>query len=254
MTGFVRSLRALAVCLVLAGCALSERDEALARAPMEAMQARDMTALYDMLSPGLRNQDTRATLETMMTLVPETAPEGVRIVAWTATTSSAGRAIDTLALYKYPSALLEVRTLMVVPEGSSEAELQAFSVTPIDPAAVEANALRFDRMTGVHVAMLAGAALSIGLMVMACVAALRTRGLPVKWLLAILAFAGVGTASLNWATGEAGFWALSLNLIGAGLSRAASPLAPWILHFTLPVGAIVVLALVHRHRARRAAA
>jgi hypothetical protein len=241
----------LAVCLVLAACVLSERDEALARAPMEAMRARDMTALYDMLSPELRNQETRATLEAMMAMVPETAPQRVRIVAWTATTNSAGRAIDTLALYEYPNALLEVRTMMFMPEGSSGAELQTFSVTPVDRAAAAANALGFNRMTGVHVAMLAGALIPLGLMIVACVAALRTRGLPAKWGFAILAFAGVGAAWLNWTTGEAGFEALSVNLIGVGLSRAPSPLAPWILHFTAPVGAIVVLALVQLHRARR---
>ncbi|NWG54672.1 MAG: hypothetical protein HXY28_13220 [Hydrogenophilaceae bacterium] len=251
----LRRVLALALTLLLvAGCALSQRDEALSRAPMEALRARDMTALYDMLSPGLRNQETRAALETMMAMVPAAPPDRIRTASWRVTTTSGARTVETLSLYEYRDRMLEVRARMVTAQGANNAELESFSVTPIDSAAVAANALRFDRMTSVHLAMLAGAVASLALMIAGFVAVLRTRGFAMKWLFAILAFAGVGAAWLNWTTGEAGFHLAAVNLIGFGFSRAASPLSPWILHFSAPVGAILVLALTQRHRARRDAA
>ncbi|MBI1188955.1 MAG: hypothetical protein GC206_16745 [Alphaproteobacteria bacterium] len=237
--------------LLLSACSLSDADEARTHAPMAAMQARDMTALYDMLSPELRNQETRATLETMMAMVPQAAPTRVRIVSWRVRTMDRARAIEALSIYEYPDRALEVRTLMVQPDGAGAAELQAFLVTPIDAAAIEAHALRLDRVGSVHVAMALAALASLGLMLFAAVAVVRTRGFPVKWLFAILAFFGIGAAQLNWTTGEAAFFPLSINLVGFGFMRAASPLAPWMLNFTLPVGAVIVLALVVRHRARR---
>lgn len=92
-----------------------------------------------------------------------------------------------------------------------------------------------------QLAFLAATVLSPLLMLSAIVAAIRAPGLKRKWLWAILALAGIGAASMNWTTGQAGFQVLSVNLIGAGISKMGfSNFYAWILKFTLPVGAVIV--------------
>ena len=63
-----------------------------------------------------------------------------------------------------------------------------------------------------------------------------------KWLWAIMAFVGVGSATMNWTTGVSNFQPLMLSLIGAGATHQGFlGFFPWILKFTLPIGAIAAL-------------
>lgn len=99
---------------------------------------------------------------------------------------------------------------------------------------------------------LAATILSPLLMLSALVAVIRAPGLKRKWLWSIVAFAGIGTVTMNWTTGQTGVQPFMLNLVGAGIvKQGASGFFPWILKFTLPVGA--VLSHWQAARARRAA-
>jgi hypothetical protein len=71
--------------------------------------------------------------------------------------------------------------------------------------------------------------------------------LPRKWLWVLFILAGVGKFAVNWTSGEWGIAPLSLQLLSA--SAVASLYGPWILSFSLPLGAIVFL--VHAARGDR---
>lgn len=54
----------------------------------------------------------------------------------------------------------------------------------------------------------------------------------------VISFLGLTELSFNWTTGVLGFQILMVQLLGAGAVAAGSS-APWILEFTLPVGAVL---------------
>lgn len=74
---------------------------------------------------------------------------------------------------------------------------------------------------------------------------LTTRGMPKRWIWALVALVGVARFSLNWTTADVAVSPLYLTLFAAGATKAG-PAAPWILSFALPLGA--VLALVRYRR------
>ena len=59
---------------------------------------------------------------------------------------------------------------------------------------------------------------------------------------ALLCLVGMGTAWMDWTSGITGFMPTSLRLMGFGLERGPSPLAPWMVSLTLPVGALLASA------------
>lgn len=66
------------------------------------------------------------------------------------------------------------------------------------------------------------------------------RAMPKRWRWVLVALLGVGSFSLNWATGETGFRVIAVQLFAAGAMRPG-PVSPWILTFAIPVGALVSL-------------
>lgn len=56
---------------------------------------------------------------------------------------------------------------------------------------------------------------------------------------ALVCLAGVGTAWMDWTSGVTGFMPTSLRLMGFGLEKGPSPLAPWMVSLTLPAGALL---------------
>jgi hypothetical protein len=60
------------------------------------------------------------------------------------------------------------------------------------------------------------------------------------WALACIA--GMGTLWMDWTSGITGFLPYSLRLMGFGLEKGPSPLSPWMVSLTLPIGALAASA------------
>jgi hypothetical protein len=60
------------------------------------------------------------------------------------------------------------------------------------------------------------------------------------WALACIA--GLGTLWMDWTSGITGFQPYSLRLLGFGLEKGPSPLSPWMVSLTLPIGALAASA------------
>lgn len=66
----------------------------------------------------------------------------------------------------------------------------------------------------------------------------RAPALRGRILWALLCLVGAGTLWMDWTAGITGFMPYSLRLMGFGLERGPSPLSPWMVSLTLPVGAL----------------
>jgi hypothetical protein len=73
----------------------------------------------------------------------------------------------------------------------------------------------------------------------ACWIATR-RQMPKRWRWVLASLLGIGAFSINWATGQVGFSPINILFAASAVTRAG-PVAPWILTFGLPVGAVAAL-------------
>jgi hypothetical protein len=120
--------------------------------------------------------------------------------------------------------------------------IAGIQVIPFDHSPVTANALTLEGKGAIQYAWLAAMVVAVLISLIAFVMILLTRGLRLKWLWAIGSLVSFVSFPLNWTTGETGFSPISFLLLGAG-GFQASPLAPWIMTFAIPIVALVFLAL-----------
>jgi hypothetical protein len=73
------------------------------------------------------------------------------------------------------------------------------------------------------------------------------REMPRRWRWVFASLLGVGAFSINWASGEIGVRLFNIQFASAAALRAA-PVAPWILTFAIPVGALGALLRYRRWR------
>lgn len=108
----------------------------------------------------------------------------------------------------------------------------------------ELNAFTLRGRTWRHYLILTMALVSVFLMVGSAILVACTP-MPRRWLWAFTALVGVGQIGIDWTSGSVFVNFLRLQLLGAGFLRP-SWAGPWIISFSLPVGA--VWALWHRRR------
>ncbi|HEX6806354.1 MAG TPA: hypothetical protein VF118_00115 [Gemmatimonadaceae bacterium] len=78
------------------------------------------------------------------------------------------------------------------------------------------------------------------------------RGMPKRWVWALVALIGVGAFSLNWQTGAINVNPLNIQL-ASGAAVRAGPAAPWILTFAIPIGAFFAIRQYRRWLSTRGA-
>lgn len=70
------------------------------------------------------------------------------------------------------------------------------------------------------------------------ISAIRTKFKKRKWMWIIFIIIGIAQFSINWTTGQVGLKILNVQLFGSGIFTS-SIYAPWILSFSIPIGAIL---------------
>ena len=85
---------------------------------------------------------------------------------------------------------------------------------------------------------LALAAATPAFMLWTVVRVLRAPVLGGRLFWALACIAGMGTVWMDWTSGITGFLPSSLRLMGFGLEKGPSPLSPWMVSLTLPIGAL----------------
>lgn len=129
--------------------------------------------------------------------------------------------------------------------------VESMAVTPVDPDAAAAQTFfGVPRPAGQWGFVLLAGLAPLAMLAVAA-AAVGARGLTRKWLWAPLSLIGAGSCVLDWTTGKISWTWLALKVIGAGAARGPSPLDPWRVYFSAPVGAMIVLAVLFAVRARR---
>lgn len=207
-------------------------------------------AVYERLDPSIQTPETQAVLAQLTTILRDAGEPCERSLINVTTLSpfndprGPGREVIARHLYTCPNATLAIDITVWAPESGAHT-IRNFRINGVDPRAAVANAeFSLKDQSVRHYAFFAAAIFSLVLMLMAFIGVIFTKGFKRKWLWAILSFVGVTKVAMIWPTGVIVTQFLTINLIGFGVTRGADPTAPWIVNFTPPIGAILVLSLL----------
>lgn len=230
---------ALAV-LALAACSGLKPDDTV-RSFYDAVRAGDGAKVRSLAAPELQGPSVDAELAKLRRILPAEAPTKAKGLSRSIRkTLASGETLETQELYEVGARKVVVAAMLRRADTSQPWKVQGFHVRVLTPTELKVNAFTFEGKTPLHFGFLAATVLAPALMIAAIVKVVRRKGLRRKWLWIILALAGAATFQMNWTTGAVAV-NLTLQLIGAGVMTTAPGLTPWILTFTLPIGAILIL-------------
>lgn len=229
--------------LFLAGCArppLDPRADRAARDFYAAVQAGDWGRVDASLSPAMaRAANRRAAFEQVRGALPRGPVREVRAVGWSR--PDGADHVSAVHLYRFSDADVVVNTALAPSGPGGSLQVASFLANRLPRGVVEANRFSLSGKSPQHYGFLATAFLSPLVMVAVAAMAAMTRGLRFKIAWMALALVGVGSAWFNWTTGDGGFTAAQISLVNMGFGRATD-ISPWIIRFSMPVGALLVLA------------
>jgi hypothetical protein len=234
------SLLLLLLLLALAGCGLDEpppEDDRLARAYLAAYDANDLAKATDIATDELLNAATLARLHA----VSDPISGELRYLAFGSNTvkvvggDPARR--ETSLFYERPRGdgwvLIKIVTLTI---GDGPTRVAGIHFTPMAQTIEEQNRLDVLGKPLRAYVMLACAAAAFVVIVWALVLSFRTPPARRRWLWRIFIAIGFCSVTYNWRAGSVGFNPLYVQLLGMGFSR--SVLGPWMLQWSLPIGAV----------------
>ncbi len=239
----------IAISVLISGCHRAALMEKIASAK-NVQSAKNYIALlragqYDSiekdLNPSLRTPNIRETLVAMAGMIPPQNPLSVKIVgAQQFTQNLSGQKSTTTNItfeYHFPQQWLLVNVANRKSEGVSS--IVGFRVKPIADSLEHINKFSLPGKTPLDYLVLVLAVAVPLFIVYALARCVRMRALRRKWLWIVFIMLGVGQFAVNWTTGQ---WLLNpLYLQVLGASAFAPPYGPWILSFSLPIGAMVFL-------------
>lgn len=256
MRSWLPIVLALAGLVLLASCGrapLETEADRTAQAFFKVLRDGDAAAMAAQLSPALGERpDTYDHLMRMRAAIPAGQVQEVRTVGWARTQTKSGKRLDTVHLYRFPGADLIVGTALVRVPPANNYGVANLVLNRVPPGTIERHRFRLSGKTPRQLGFLATTILSPLVMLGMAILVIFTPGLKLKPLWFALCFVGVGSAYMNWSTGQGGFSPMQLGLINFGFTRTTD-ISPWIIRFAPPVGALLVLIRLLLHRPRAAA-
>jgi hypothetical protein len=212
----------------------------VARTYIDHLRAGRISEIVTDLAPELRKGgDVEPTFHKMRELIPQEEP-GERVLVGFRWWSPVGQPTQYALTYQYAFAAdrwvminLSYREL-----GTGKFEVLGMHVTPLAASLQELNRFTLAGKSAWHHLFLVACATTVLLILITLVVCVRTPVRRRKWLWIVFVLLGFGQFTLNWTTGEWGWQAMSINLLGAGITSTGT-YAPWMVTFALPVGAIV---------------
>lgn len=246
----------LFLCFLVTGCdhasvinkIASEQEQAFARQQVEHLRARQFEAIEGALDPRIAGPGLRPTLEKMAAMVPVGELRSVQFVGAQKLYKHAGETqLSTSIEYAFADGWLLAH--VVVAEKDGKRTITGLNVYPRTRSLAEENRFTLAGKGPVHYFFLAAAIAALGLTLYALVVCIRTRPLRRKWLWIPFILFGIGQFAVNWTTGEVHAQAIYIQLFGASVRAQFG--APWLLGFSVPLGAIAFL--LHARKLRQQA-
>lgn len=255
-TAVTLSIRALASVLPLLGVGCGGGNAIIARfTPADAdARARTYLGLFvrnqpdsaaDRILPALRSADASTQLHKIADILHDQRFDTTRVVGVRTNTINGIRHVNLS--YELHSSSGWFLTNVATVDSARTWFIEGVSARPLSRSLeVETHFTLVGRSPVYYVwLLLVGVAVLTSLGTAAFV--VSRRGMPKRWVWALVALVGCGAFSLNWQTGAINVNPLNIQLVSGGVVRAG-PAAPWILTFAIPIGAFFAIRQYRRWR------
>lgn len=240
-------LTSLVFIMLIAGCSqesmlkrfTSPEDEKVAKDYIALLQQRKFDQIENDLDPAIKakSADLHQTLLGMADMIPAQSPMSVKLVGASFLNGAKQHKSDLTYEYQYPSQSILVRVAVQKKDGVST--IIGFNVRKLSGAEEAGNTFGLSGKSALQYTVLSAAVIAPLFSLYALILCIRTKMRGKKWLWIIAILLGVGTFSVNWATGHWGFRPISVQLFSA--SALAPQYGTWIISVSLPLGAILFL-------------
>jgi hypothetical protein len=232
--------------LLLAGCSqeqllqkfASPDDQAIARAYIDELRARDFDDLERAADPSIKGPTLRSTLAQMADLIPPGDPTSVKLVGAQSYYSPGAATVKTTFEYNFGEKWL--LAYVAIKNRNDVKTIVGFHVYPEALALERQNAFTLAGKPAIAYIVLCATLVAPLFTVYALVLCIRTRlrGRR-KWLWILFIVIGFGKFAVNWTTGQ---WSISPAYVQLFSASAFAPIyGPWTIAASVPLGAIMFL-------------
>lgn len=203
----------------------------------ELMAGRAERIIAD-LDPSLRTEDIGARFDQMHSLFPSGAPTSRELVGYQ-WQKNPGTPTQYNLTYQYGfgGKWLMVNVAFREPASGSRV-VYGMHVVPLPASLQETNCFTFSEKGMANYVFFAAAMVIPLFVIGTLVVCVRTPIPRRKWLWVVFILLGFVQFSLDWTSGQWGIQPIAFQICGASFMRSCD-YAPWILSFSLPIGAIV---------------
>jgi hypothetical protein len=246
----MRQLTCLLLLVVLGGCSQeamlrklsSPEDESTARAYIDQLRARDFAALEQAIDPAIAGPDLHGNLVKMADMIPAQEPTSVKLVGVQSFHKSDEKTVNIALEYRFGEQWLMAEVAVQTKNGVKR--IVGLHVVPQSKSLEAQNKFSLAGKTLIQYFVLAAAIAAALFSLFALMIAARTKFSGRKWPWILFILFGFGKVSVNWTTGELSSSLISIQLFSA--SALANFNGPFIVSFSLPIGAILFLAMRKR--------
>ena len=214
-----------------------DEKEATAADYVQKVIDGDFEGLTDSMEPSLRPKLTADLLNEMRTILGSSPPQESNLIGYNVRKRAGRPAIyDLTYQLGYANRWHVVNVAFQTPENGQNEIIKLNVYKAMERPLQEVNKFTFAGKGSTHYLFLLAYATVPLFILVTLIAAVRTPFKERKWVWIVFILMGIVRFSLNWTTGEIGVKPVSFQVLGAG-AMSASSYAPWILSFSLPIGA-----------------
>lgn|GEM_PF-2835787 len=220
--------------------AVPAADRQLAETVLQQIQSRQFAAVVSHSVPELQNDKAAPLLDIISRYLNAGTLRAQNLVGWQVNTK---QKFSTL-YYQQERSGSQLLLKIVISHAGSAPLLLNFDCQKLSHPLQQLHAFTFQHRTHSHYIMLALTGLTPLLIVLTFVRCLR-RPVKMKFLWLVLILVGFASVTMNWTSGAVTVTLLDANLLGTVFFRG-NRFSPWIIGFSLPIGAVLYWLLESR--------
>ena len=207
-----------------------------ARAYLALFTQGQTDAAIKRLSAPLQTADAPVQLEHLTTLLRGQIFDSIRIIGVQVNKQSDEQHVN-LSYQLHSQRGWSVANVATV-EHDSVWSVEGVSAIPTSTSLESINAFTFRGRSGLHYIWLGLTCIAVLISIGVALWVSRAQTMPKRWWWVFLALIGVGQGTLNWTTGGWAVRPVSVLLLSAACAKGG-PVAPWMISFSIPVGAAI---------------
>ncbi len=218
---------------------LSQADAAALAAPFADLASGADARLLAQLPEDVDRTQAGQRIDEMQALLPGAAPTASRLVVWRKTQSPNGEGLSGVHEYAFPDHVARVDTALARANAAAPWRVEDLHLDVASRAELAQNQFTLAGKPARFIAVVAATIANPLFILATFLTALFWKGARLRWFWLIATLVGVGTLSMDGATGALAFNPQSVQLFGASAVWSGSAFEPWVFGVSAPLGALL---------------